>query len=84
MKEFTAEELLPYETTFDERVLLVNEEQIYYWRKDYDVQDYFYENYLVDNCMYVPISQDDLYAFLDEDEIPDLEDGEQLFYHEWY
>ena len=82
------EEVSKYETVIKQKVLVYEAEDVYYWRKAYDVQDYFYENFAVDNCKYVEISVEDLENIrecYDEDvPIPTLGEDEHLFYYEWY
>lgn len=60
-----------------------------YWRKEYEIQDWFYSNLdHVENVGYY-ILDADLIAALNaefDEEIPedDPDDNEALFYHEWY
>jgi uncharacterized protein (DUF2235 family) len=61
------------------------------WRKQYEVQEWFYDHYdHVTNCGFVRTCADELEQ-LQEDvgvsfDIPDYDygKGEALFYHEWY
>ena len=70
---------------------LFQEEEVYYWRKAYDIQDFFYERHNVENCGYHAISKYDI-EYLNEvfdEEVPtdcvdELNENEALFYHEWY
>ena len=84
----TPEEIKSYEAVIQQQVLLISEEQVQYWRKNYKVQDYFYETYDVDNCKYVEISRDDLKYIRDRIDaytsVPKLAEDEHLFYYEWY
>ena len=60
-----------------------------YWRKHYDLQDWFYENIDgVDNCGYYILNAD-LIAVMNAEfhesvAEEDPTDDEALFYHEWY
>lgn len=60
-----------------------------YWRKHYDLQDWFYENLEdVENCGYYILNAD-LIAEMNEEfnesvVEDDPTDDEALFYHEWY
>ena len=60
-----------------------------YWRKNYSLQDWFYENLdYVENCGYHILNADliaEMNAKFDEDVAEeDPTDYEALFYHEWY
>ena len=84
----TNDVLKSYEKEIQQQVLLFNEQEVQYWRKNYRVQDYFYEHYNVDNCKYVEISREDLKYIRDRIDaytsVPKLAEDEHLFYYEWY
>jgi hypothetical protein len=67
-----------------------NAEEVYYWRKAYDIQDWIYSElfYEVQNCGYYELDGElisRLNAEFDE-EVPveDPTNEHALFYHEWY
>ena len=90
---------LPYEEmeknyvftrTDDARIVYIDE--VYYWRKAYEIQDMFYAKHPVENCGYYKLSCDELEAIAkkkDEGVYPLVEDfvddeDTAYFYHEWY
>lgn len=72
----------------DEEYLVCHMEEVAYWRKEYDVQDFIHENIEADilNCGYYEVSQELLDRLYDMGEVEELycEDDEKIFYHEWY
>jgi DNA topoisomerase VI subunit A len=76
----------------EETNYIVRMEEVYYWRKAYDIRNLFYSfcNH-VENLGYYKVSQKDLeeislrYDTMKEG-IPSIEDPENqaIFYHEWY
>lgn len=77
-----------FTVTRQEATYVFEEENVYYWRKRYDIQDLFYESYQVENCGYTEVDIETLEHIQKEyDEgliIPELGDDEAVFYHEWY
>lgn len=60
-----------------------------YWRKAYDIQDFFYEHYPVENVGYYKLSKEVIEEFNkrypeDTFEAEDATESSALFYHEWY
>lgn len=62
--------------------------QEYYWRKAYDVQEFFYEHYPVENLGYYRLSMEFIRELNRKFNLnlPEDDPGEDaaLFYHEWY
>ena len=82
------DEIKSYEAEIQQQAILFSSDEIQFWRKNYKVQDYFYENYNIDNCKYVEITKDDLKYIRDRIDaytsVPKLAEDEHLFYYEWY
>lgn len=60
-----------------------------YWRKAYDIQDFFYNHYPVENVGYYKLSKEVIEEFNrahpdDAFEAEDATESSALFYHEWY
>lgn len=88
-----SDELIESKYTIDkeETCYVCSEDEVRYWRKAYDVQDWFHENIPepVENTGYYILTEELLKAFnkaFPEDKIPKIApDGEQtLVYWEWY
>lgn len=80
-----------YTRTDIEKHFVCNLERVHYWRKAYDVQEWFHDNLSADyieNCGYYILSEELIEDFNEsfneyiEPEKPDEESA--LFYHEWY
>lgn len=61
----------PKPTNRDEAILVELEdkeeeemEEVFDWRKDYTLHDYFCENFKVENCDYIKLTREDLEKFL--------------------
>lgn len=82
------EELQTYLFDADEEYLVCHMEEVAYWRKAYDVQDFIHENIEAPilNCGYYEVSRELLDRLYDMGEVEELycEDDEKIFYHEWY
>lgn len=74
-----------------EKSYVCNLERVHYWRKEYDVQEWFHDNLSADyieNCGYYILSEELIEDFNEsfneyiEPEEPTEESA--LFYHEWY
>ncbi len=60
-----------------------------YWRKAYEIQDFFYDHYPVENVGYYKLSKEVIEEFnkrypRDAFEAEDETESSALFYHEWY
>ena len=68
--------------------LIFKSEDVAYWRKDYNISSYIQEHYPNENTEYVEIELGDLETikeyFDSELNVPSLDEGEGLFYWEWY
>lgn len=78
-----------YSYSKDETFYVFEEEEVHYWRKAFDIQNYLYEKYpCIENCGYTEIYPETLYEINDRFdegiEVKYLEDDEAYFYHEWY
>lgn len=56
-------------------------QEVYYWRKNYQVQETIYDYYdrEIENCGYYLMDEEFLAEL-----VPELEDYEDIMYHEWY
>lgn len=75
-----------FEEPFDAYVC--QKEEVYYWRKAYDVQDYIYDALKptdVENCGYYLLSPDIINDMVERGFIDYcFDDSGDIFYHEWY
>ena len=91
------EELKSYLKTKDDEVYIYKSEDVAYWRKDYDLQNFFYNRMNIENCGYHLLSEEtkqELKNYLlkyqpdDFNDYPKLEwlDDEDvdIFYYEWW
>lgn len=80
---------------YEERVcekFAVRCEELMYWRKEYDLQDFFYDTLkYVENCGYHKVEQDILEAIAESPHVfqfeldcSDIKDDKIIVYHEWY
>lgn len=87
--DLTEEEISKnYTLTKEEQMYVWEEQEVYYWRKAYDIQKFVYENYPVQNLGYYKLSTEfikELNKKFDEGvECWEPDDAKALFYHEWY
>jgi len=61
----------PTPTDKNEKILVELEEhpdeemeEVFYWRKDYTLHEYFCEKFKVENCDHIPLTKEDLKDFL--------------------
>lgn len=76
-----------YEIIEPYQALLVQMDEIHYWREARDVQDLMYENLPVQNCGYYSLDygiMEQLNEIDPDFKIPELNDSEAVVYHEWY
>ena len=87
--EIPDDEQEKYVDVVAESAYVVKQEEIAYYRKYYVLQEALHQlsPVTVENCGYYEMTDDMLDAVSDYDnffQTPDLEDGEALFYWEWY
>lgn len=73
--------------TSDEEVMICHVEKVAYWRKQYDLQNMIYDLYdkNICNCGYHLANKDMIDAMNSFGaNLPELQEGEAIFYHEWY
>lgn len=80
-KEYVYTKIVPY--------YCWKEDEVEYWRKNYDLQDWIYDNIEgVDNCGYYVLDLDVVSEinYMFDGSIPTVKpsETEALFYHEWY
>lgn len=77
-----------YTLTKTEECFVYYEEEVSYWRKEYEKRDFFYDKFPVENCGYYKLNVNIIHEFNEKfnEDVPeeDCTNESALFYHEWY